>query len=162
VDIVATALADLGGVARLAVATPIARFAPVGIVSTVAYALLLLALMMPLSSEAANAVALAITAVANTAANRRVTSGVRGREGMLTAIPAEAAASSRAGPRSRAAAADRRSGRRWRLVHQCTPRRRPRWRELVKQRDHQLGKTHYNSQTVGGQTVYNLTQPRES
>jgi hypothetical protein len=104
VDIVATALADLRGVARLAVATPIARFVAVGIVWTVAYALLLLALMMPLSSEAANAVALAITAVANTAANRRVTSGVRGRKGMLTAIPAEAAASSRAGPRSGAAA----------------------------------------------------------
>jgi len=64
VDIVATALADLRGVARLAVATPIARFVAVGIVSTVAYALLLLALMMPLSSEAANAVARAITAVA--------------------------------------------------------------------------------------------------
>ena len=83
VDIVGTALADLRGVARLAVATPIARFVAVGIVSTVAYALLLLALMMPLGSEAANTVALAITAVANTAANRRVTFGVRGREGLL-------------------------------------------------------------------------------
>jgi glycosyltransferase involved in cell wall biosynthesis len=83
VDIMATALADLRGVARLAVTAPIARFVAVGIVSTVAYALLLLALMMPLGSEAANAVALAITAVANTAANRRVTFGVRGREGLL-------------------------------------------------------------------------------
>jgi putative flippase GtrA len=83
VDIVGTALADLRGVARLAVATPIARFVAVGIVSTVAYALLLLALMVPLGSEAANTVALAVTAVANTAANRRVTFGVRGREGLL-------------------------------------------------------------------------------
>lgn len=84
VDIMATALADLRGVARLAVTTPIARFVAVGIVSTVAYALLLLALVMPLGSEVANAVALAITAVANTtAANRRVTFGVRGREGLL-------------------------------------------------------------------------------
>jgi putative flippase GtrA len=81
VHIVATALADLRGVARLAVATAMARFVAVGIVSTVAYALLLLALMMPLGSEAV--VALAVTAVANTAANRRVTFGVRGREGLL-------------------------------------------------------------------------------
>ncbi len=43
VDIVATALADLQGIARLAVATPIARFVAVGVVSTVACALLLLA-----------------------------------------------------------------------------------------------------------------------
>jgi glycosyltransferase involved in cell wall biosynthesis len=39
VDIMATALADLRGVARLAVTTPIARFVAVGIASTVAYAL---------------------------------------------------------------------------------------------------------------------------
>jgi glycosyltransferase involved in cell wall biosynthesis len=83
VDIMATALADLRGVARLAVATPIARFLAVGIVSTVAYALLLLALMMSLSPEAANALALAITAIGNTAANRRVSFGVRGRERLL-------------------------------------------------------------------------------
>jgi glycosyltransferase involved in cell wall biosynthesis len=83
VDIMATALADLRGVARLAIATPIARFVAVGIASTVAYALLLLALMMPLGSEAANALALAITAIGNTAANRRVTFGVRGRERLL-------------------------------------------------------------------------------
>ncbi len=83
VDLAATALADLRGVARLAVTTPSARFVAVGSVSTAAYALLLLALMMPLGSEAANAVALATTAVANMAANRRVTFGMRGREGLL-------------------------------------------------------------------------------
>ena len=40
VDIVRTAVDDLKGVARLAFATPIARFVAVGIASTVAYALL--------------------------------------------------------------------------------------------------------------------------
>ncbi|HZE39353.1 MAG TPA: dolichyl-phosphate beta-glucosyltransferase, partial [Stackebrandtia sp.] len=44
VDIVGTAVADLKGVARLAVATPVARFAGVGVLSTIAYALLFLLL----------------------------------------------------------------------------------------------------------------------
>ena len=44
VDIVSTALADLRGVARLAMATPVARFVAIGVVSTLAYALLFLAL----------------------------------------------------------------------------------------------------------------------
>ena len=44
VDIVSTALADLRGVVRLALATPIARFIGIGIASTLAYALLFLAL----------------------------------------------------------------------------------------------------------------------
>ena len=83
VDIVPTALADLRGVARLSLATPIARFVGVGIVSTVAYSLLFIALLAPLGSVVANAVALAITAVGNTAANRRLTFGVRGRERLL-------------------------------------------------------------------------------
>jgi putative flippase GtrA len=83
VDIIPTVLADLRGVARLAVATPVARFAAVGIASTIAYSLLFVALVVPLGSVAANAIALAITAVGNTAANRRVTFGVRGRERLL-------------------------------------------------------------------------------
>ncbi|ADB52919.1 glycosyltransferase [Conexibacter woesei] len=81
VDVVATALADLGGVARLLVASPLVRFAGVGVASTLAYALLFLLLSGALATGAgaANAVALALTAVANTAANRRWTFGVRGR-----------------------------------------------------------------------------------
>ncbi len=42
VDIVHTAIEDLKGVARLAFATPVARFAAVGLASTIAYALLFL------------------------------------------------------------------------------------------------------------------------
>jgi putative flippase GtrA len=83
VDIVSTAVADLRGVARLASASPIARFAAIGAASTAAYALLFLALRTGLSAQVANASALAVTAVANTAANRRFTFGVRGRPGMV-------------------------------------------------------------------------------
>jgi putative flippase GtrA len=79
VDIVATALDDLRGVARLALAVPIARFISIGIASTLAYALLFLALAGAIGSAAASAAALALTAVANTAANRRLTFGIRGR-----------------------------------------------------------------------------------
>lgn len=108
VDIVATALADLQGVARvgralLTGALPLAavreslgrgalapgpspamlgqlvRFAVVGVASTAAYALLYLALQGALGAQWANVVALLITAVANTAANRAFTFGVRGR-----------------------------------------------------------------------------------
>jgi putative flippase GtrA len=80
VDIVSTALDDLRGVARLALAAPITRFLGIGIASTVAYALLFLVLARTLGSVLASAVALAATAVANTAANRRLTFGIRGRE----------------------------------------------------------------------------------
>jgi putative flippase GtrA len=83
VQIVRTALDDLRGIARLAAASPIARFACVGVASTIAYALLFVLLRGPLGPGAANALALALTAVANTAANRRFTFGVRGRAGLL-------------------------------------------------------------------------------
>jgi putative flippase GtrA len=84
VDIVHTAVEDLKGVARLALATPVARFVAVGIASTIAYALIVLALREGgLGAGGANALALAITAVANTAANRRLTFGVMGRRGLL-------------------------------------------------------------------------------
>jgi putative flippase GtrA len=83
VDIVSTAMADLRGVARLASDSPIARFVAIGVASTGAYALLFLALRTGLAAQAANVTALAITAVANTAANRRFTFGVRGRRGMV-------------------------------------------------------------------------------
>jgi glycosyltransferase involved in cell wall biosynthesis len=79
VKIVRTAAEDLLGVARLVAASPVVRFLGIGVASTVAYALLFLLLTGPIGAVAANAVALAITAVGNTAANRRLTFGVRGR-----------------------------------------------------------------------------------
>src|SRR3954453_18179255 len=78
VDIVRTAAADLRGVARLLAGGPIVRFMSVGVLSTLAYAVLYLLLRGPLGAGGANAVALAVTAVANTEANRRFTFGVRG------------------------------------------------------------------------------------
>jgi putative flippase GtrA len=82
VDIVSTALADLRGVARLAMATPVARFVAIGVVSTLAYALLFLVLAGVVGSAVASAAALALTAIGNTAANRRLTFGIRGRDGL--------------------------------------------------------------------------------
>ena len=111
VDIVATALADLRGVLRLgrgvldgslSVATlrrqvgprplpldgvepglvrQVVRFAGIGALSTLAYLLLFVALRGALGAQPANFVALLVTAVANTAANRRFTFGIRAREG---------------------------------------------------------------------------------
>jgi putative flippase GtrA len=83
VDIVRTAIDDLRGVARLAGASRVARFLYVGVASTIAYALLFLALSGPLGAGAANALALALTAIGNTAANRRLTFGLRGRTGLV-------------------------------------------------------------------------------
>jgi glycosyltransferase involved in cell wall biosynthesis len=82
VDILRTALDDLRGVARLAADGAIARFLLVGVLSTIAYAILYLALRGSLGAAGANIAALAITAVANTAANRRYTFKVQGREGL--------------------------------------------------------------------------------
>jgi putative flippase GtrA len=82
VDIIPTALTDLRGVLRLRFDSPLPRFLAIGVASTLAYALLFLLLRGPLGLVAANAVALAVTAVANTQANRRLTFGVRGREGL--------------------------------------------------------------------------------
>jgi putative flippase GtrA len=87
VDLTATALADLRGVARLmrapSLAHQISRFAVIGAVSTAAYLGLYVALRGSLGAFGANALALGITAIANTAANRRLTFGVSRREGML-------------------------------------------------------------------------------
>jgi putative flippase GtrA len=83
VDIVRTALEDLRGVARLAADGPVARFLAVGVASTLAFALLFLALRTPLGAADANALALALTAIGNTAANRRLTFGVSGRPGLV-------------------------------------------------------------------------------
>jgi putative flippase GtrA len=104
VDIIATALADLRGIARMAWglargtirvprlrdASPagppapdlprqLLRFVVVGVASTLAYLLLYLGLRGAMAAQLANAVSLLVTAVANTAVNRRFTFGVRGR-----------------------------------------------------------------------------------
>jgi putative flippase GtrA len=79
VHIVRTAIDDLRGVARLAAASALARFLVIGVVSTAVFALLFLLLRAPLGAGGANAAALALTAVANTAANRRFTFRLRGR-----------------------------------------------------------------------------------
>ena len=102
VDIVSTAVADLHGIVRMARAmasgripvtglpayagedvprgltTQLVRFAVVGILSTLAYLALFLLLRGPMGAQGANFAALLLTAVANTAVNRRFTFGVRG------------------------------------------------------------------------------------
>jgi putative flippase GtrA len=95
VDIVATAIADLRGVARLlrdpragrpaqpagpepTFGSQVLRFATIGALSTLAYAVLFLAFRSALDAQAANALALLLTAVANTAANRRFTFAIHG------------------------------------------------------------------------------------
>jgi putative flippase GtrA len=82
VEIVRTALDDPRGVARLG--GELSRFALVGVACTVLYLLLFLVLRAAVPALAANAAALAVSAVANTAANRRFTFGRRGREGLAT------------------------------------------------------------------------------
>jgi glycosyltransferase involved in cell wall biosynthesis len=83
VDIVRTAVDDLRGIARLLAEARLIRFMGVGVVSTIAYALLYLLLRSPLGPEGANALALAATAVANTHANRRLTFGISGRRDLV-------------------------------------------------------------------------------
>ena len=109
VDIAATAMADLKGIVRMArglangtlpitqlrgqvgraplqgvpagLPRQLARFAGVGVASTIAYLFLFLALRTFLGAQGANLAALLITAIANTSANRRLTFGVSGRAG---------------------------------------------------------------------------------
>jgi putative flippase GtrA len=86
VDIVSTALGDLRGVLRMRFDSALARFLAIGVASTLAYALLYLALrgwLVTIPTHAANALALALTAVANTQANRRLSFRIRGRAGLL-------------------------------------------------------------------------------
>jgi putative flippase GtrA len=107
VDIIQTALDDLRGLARVArktlsgaaripvparvqraelpkgMAKQLPRFAIVGVVSTLAYLALFSMLRQIVSPLAANAIALLVTAVANTAANRRFTFGVKGSVGAM-------------------------------------------------------------------------------
>ena len=54
----------------------------IGIASTVAYVVLFALLRGGMSAAVANAAALLLTAIGNTAANRRLTFGVRGRDGI--------------------------------------------------------------------------------
>src|SRR5712675_519454 len=58
------------------------RFGIVGIASTLAYALLYLVLHPAMGAQAANLMALLLTAIANTAANRAFTFRIRGRTGV--------------------------------------------------------------------------------
>jgi glycosyltransferase involved in cell wall biosynthesis len=109
VDVVATAAADLRGIVRVVtglvtgrirveaiyaefgrhpVQRPsffgqVLRFALVGVVSTAAYAVLYLGILHLAQPQMANFLALLITAIANTWANRRFTFGVTGSRGIL-------------------------------------------------------------------------------
>ncbi|MBP2450849.1 bifunctional glycosyltransferase family 2/GtrA family protein [Mycolicibacterium lutetiense] len=106
VDITATATADLKGIGRLlrgfangsipvntiaaqlgssrqsaapgSLLRQVVRFGAVGVVSTLAYLLLFTALRAGVGAQAANLIALLVTAVGNTAANRRFTFGIAG------------------------------------------------------------------------------------
>ncbi|MFI6402777.1 glycosyltransferase [Streptomyces sp. NPDC050548] len=64
-------------------AAQLARFAAIGAMSTVGHLLLYAALSPALGAQVANAFALLLCALANTAANRRLTFGHRGRGGAL-------------------------------------------------------------------------------
>jgi putative flippase GtrA len=59
----------------------IVRFAVVGLLSTVAYSVLYLALREFAAPQAANLLALLLTTIGNTALNRRLTFGLRGSAG---------------------------------------------------------------------------------
>ena len=104
VNIVDTALGDLRGMTRVGLglargtlklpqlretgigqqrglAWQLPRFAAVGVLSTLAYIVVYLALSSFMDAQAANALSLLLTAVGNTAANRRLTFGLSGRAG---------------------------------------------------------------------------------
>ena len=59
----------------------IVRFASIGLVSTVLFAVLFSVLVRPLGPVAADVIALTVCTIANTAANRRLTFATRGRAG---------------------------------------------------------------------------------
>ncbi|HEY5361964.1 MAG TPA: GtrA family protein, partial [Streptosporangiaceae bacterium] len=79
VNVRATALADLRGILRMGGGQRLARFVVIGAASTLAYLLIYLVLRRGLAAQTANAISLLVTAVANTAVNRRVTFGISGR-----------------------------------------------------------------------------------
>jgi putative flippase GtrA len=59
----------------------VVRFALIGLLSTIAYLALFVLLRTVTGAQAANLMALLVTALANTAANRRLTFGIRGPDG---------------------------------------------------------------------------------
>ncbi len=61
--------------------TQLVRFAAIGVSSTLAYLVLFLLLRTAVGAQPANFAALLVTAIANTALNRRLTFGIRGRTG---------------------------------------------------------------------------------
>jgi putative flippase GtrA len=66
------------------IVSQIGRFAAIGVVSTLAWAGLYSLLRgAGLGSVAANGIALIVTAIGNTAANRRLTFGITGRQGLV-------------------------------------------------------------------------------
>jgi putative flippase GtrA len=73
-------IADVPGHSR-GLPRQLTRFAAIGVASTIGYLLLYVLLRGALGAFAANALALLITAMANTAANRRMTFGVTGPRG---------------------------------------------------------------------------------
>jgi putative flippase GtrA len=73
-----------GAEARTILVRQLVRFGVVGVASTVAYAILYLLLRHPFGAQAANVTALLLTAIANTAVNRRVTFGISGRSRAAT------------------------------------------------------------------------------
>ena len=79
VNVRATALADLRGIMRLGGFGRLGRFVAVGAASTLAYVLIYLVLRRGLAAQPANAISMLVTAIGNTAVNRRVTFGISGR-----------------------------------------------------------------------------------
>ncbi len=71
-----------GGAARARAIRQLAIFGSIGVVSTVAYLGIYAGLRTMTSAAIANALALVVTAVGNTAANRRLTFDVRGPAGL--------------------------------------------------------------------------------
>jgi putative flippase GtrA len=61
------------------IAGQLGRFVVVGVASTAVYVVLYLLLRQAMGAQAANAVSLLVTAIGNTAVNRRFTFGIRGR-----------------------------------------------------------------------------------
>jgi putative flippase GtrA len=61
--------------------TQLVRFAAIGVSSTLAYLVLFLLLRTAVGAQAANFTSLLVTAIGNTALNRRLTFGIRGRSG---------------------------------------------------------------------------------